>query len=206
VGDVRARQADPTVVGHPEHMPDDAATTLVDLRTAPQARTPRTADAGPEPELLAQRLGELGVDTNAALLTTAVTLTPRRTWADGSPGGYLNFIDGRWDVWGEVDRADWYSIPNTGGQVEIWFQGLPPNKLWLAVLEVQAWHASGSPAQFRVGSSNTGPQFVAATLQVQYLGVLFTNAQPSGLSLVALTPVNLGAFAFYRATLIDVLG
>ncbi|MFF4505892.1 hypothetical protein [Streptomyces sp. NPDC001401] len=65
-------------------------------------------------EDLVQHLGELGVQVDAALLSTALTLTPRRMWADGTPGGYLNFVDGRWDVWGEVDRADWFNVAGFG--------------------------------------------------------------------------------------------
>lgn len=187
-------------------MGDEADLTLVDLRTTPvdQGREGGSV-GGPASEVLTQHLRGLGVEAEAALLSTALTLTPRRTWADGTPSGYLNFIDGRWDVWGEADRADWYNLPGLSGQVEIWFQGLPAGKLWLAVVEVQAW-SSGAPGQFRVGSSDTGPQLVAATFQQQHLGALFEDRDANGSSLLTISPVNLRGFGFYRAVLIDVLG
>ncbi|HEX5995029.1 MAG TPA: hypothetical protein VFY84_07800 [Jiangellales bacterium] len=189
-------------------MEDIDSLTLVDLRPArPDARQLTPGGAGPDPELLTRHLREQGVDAKASLLSNLMTLTPRRAWVDGTPRGYLNMIDGRWDVWGEANRADWFNSYGPGGTVEVWFQALPPGKLWLAILEVQAWWApAGGPPQFWVGSSDTGPQFVSATFQRQYLGVIFVDQGVVGSSLVALRPLNLGAFAFYAATLVDVLG
>jgi hypothetical protein len=192
-----------------EALEDLTCSLMAGLRVAACSVCPRTAgDPGPNPELLVEQLREVGVQATADLLTTVLVMSWRQTWVGGTPGGYLNIIDGRWDVWGEVDRADWISFPNAGGQVEIWFTGLPSGKLWLAIIEVQAYTgpSGGGPQQFRVGSSDTGPQFVNATFQRQYLGVLFVDQHASGLNLVALQPVNLWKFSFYRTTLLDVLG
>jgi hypothetical protein len=117
----------------------DFGLTLIDTRRAIPSQP--TGDLGPNAELLVERLHEIGIqaNANANLLTSVLVLSPRHAWVGGTPVGYLNIIDGRWDVWGEVDRADWFSFASSGGQVEIWFTGLPPGKLWLAVIEVSAY-------------------------------------------------------------------
>ena len=185
--------------------PSTATVGFGDTAAATKLPPPRPP-ARPLPGLTKQEqiaaLARLGIDVIAQGTCQPpdlhVRLDAGQTRVPGR--GHLNLIR-TWHLWSAEPRADWVSwndATQSGGFIELWLEGLTPNRTYIFDIAVTGWWRNGSSA-FKVSSS---AGFFASfptsqNFTVQHLaGVLKPT---SALALVQVEPVQLDGLSFHFA-------
>ena len=190
----------------PDQVQPTATAVSFGDRTAKVEVPPRRPRARPLPGLTKAEqiaaLAKLGVDVAASGTCQPPSLHARLDVGRAHvPGrGHLNLIR-TWHVWSEEPRADWVSwldVDGSGGFIELWLEGLTPNRTYIFDIAVTGWWRNSNSA-FKVGSSAgffaNFPVVQSSTVQ-HLAGVLKPT---SDLGLVRVDPIQLDGLSFYYA-------
>jgi hypothetical protein len=117
------------------------------------------------------------------------------------PGrGHLNLIRS-WHVRSDEPRADWVSwldVEKLGGYVELWLEGLTPNRTYIFDVAVTGWWRNSNSAFMVASDVGFKANFpVMQTFTVQHLAGVFKPNSTT--ALVRVEPIQLDGLNFHYA-------